>query len=115
MDQLSELKERLGRHGHTGWAETAIPRLALCRYEATKAPRPGIYEPVFAVSVQGRSRLTIGERVLTCDAGKCLIVSVDLPVIGEICDASRAAPFLGVSLRIDRATLTSILLAMPAP
>lgn len=114
MEVLGELKELLGRHAVEGRFETAIPRLSLCRFEARTMPRPVLYEPVLVVSVQGRTRLTIGDTVLTSDAGKYLIISVDLPVLGEISEASRAVPCLAISLRIDRAALTSILLGMPA-
>jgi len=110
---MDELRELIERNCGTGRMATAIPRLTLLRADGTtRGSVPTVYQPLFCIVAQGAKRLLVGDRVLVYDAAKYIVVSVDLPVCGEIFEASPEKPYLAVSLSLDRATLASMLLEM---
>jgi transcriptional regulator GlxA family with amidase domain len=70
---------------------------------------------VFCVVAQGaKSTLLNGERHLY-EPGKYLLVSLDLPLVGQIEEASRKKPFLGLSMVLDFAELSAMMQQMEAP
>lgn len=114
MGTLIELRDLVDRHCTTRSFETAIPRLRLMRAEAPTRPAPLVYDAHVCFIVQGAKRVAIGGRWLDYDAGKYLVISVDLAATGQIVQASRRAPLLAISLGLDRALLASVLLDLPA-
>ncbi|SDE19896.1 AraC family transcriptional regulator [Rhodospira trueperi] len=74
-----------------------------------------VYEPLFCVVAQGGKRVLLGDRVVEYRAGAFVVVSLDLPVSTEIHDAAPDAPYLSVTMTLDRALLTEMLLALPDP
>ncbi|MFI5014108.1 MAG: AraC family transcriptional regulator N-terminal domain-containing protein [Hyphomicrobiales bacterium] len=109
---IEDLRDLVARHCGGGRSATAIPRLTLLRSEVTTVPMGTVYQPVLCVIAQGRKRLMLGGQVFEYDAAKYLIVSIDLPVTGGVCEASPEAPYLSLSLALDAATLADLLLAM---
>jgi len=109
MDELCDL---VARHCRGGRCETAVPRLTLLRSDAPAGPVGSVYRPILCVIAQGAKRLMLGDRLFEFDAAKYLIVSVDLPVAGEICEASPERPYLALSLALDPAALAAMLLDM---
>jgi hypothetical protein len=55
------------------------------------------------------SRTVSGDRVFDYAAGEFLITQLDLPVVGQVTEASAGRPFLGVGLRIEPAEIAAIL------
>lgn len=113
MDQIEELRDILRRNAVPGRAETAIPRLRLLRSEAATLPAPSFYEPVLCVAVQGSKRLMVGGQAVVYDASRFLLVAVDMPVMACIVDATPAAPYLCVALRLDRLAIVDVLAGLP--
>jgi len=73
-------------------------------------PITGICEPAFALVAQGRKRTILGDRVFEYAAGECLVVSVDLPIVGQVVAASKREPYLAVALTLKPAMIASLLL-----
>jgi AraC-like DNA-binding protein len=92
---------------------TPIPRLTLVRAEEPTIPLRTTYEPLVCLVVQGRKRAILGERIFDYGRGTFLVVTVDLPVVGEICEANAARPYLAVSLALEPAVLASVILEAP--
>lgn len=113
MDQLSELREIVLRRAAPGRTQTAVPRLRLLRMHETSMPAPAFYEPVLCIAVQGSKRLLIGEGSITYDPSRYLVVAVDMPVMACIVDASAEAPYLCITLQLDRLAIIDILADMP--
>src|ERR1700757_3367607 len=67
---------------------THVPGLTIFRRSAPVGPTLGSYDPSIALVVQGRKRVTLGRSTLLLDASQYLLTSLDLPVIGEVIDAS---------------------------
>ncbi|AKF03532.1 AraC family transcriptional regulator [Sandaracinus amylolyticus] len=78
--------------------------LVLLRHHRRTAFESTIYEPVFCLIVQGRKEVTLGGSTFEAGAGRCLVVSHDLPVLSRV----TRAPYLSLLLDIDLATLRGL-------
>lgn len=88
---------------------TAIPRLSLLRASRPTDPLHALYAPELCIFVQGKKKVFLGDEVHLCDQDQHLIASVDLPVIGEIVEASPEKPYLALQLDLDPASLGELL------
>lgn len=84
-----------------GAHETAIPRLTLARASRMQHPVHAVYEPAFCLLAQGSKRVLLGGEVYVYDSNQYLVVSQNLPVSGQVVDASPEAPYLGLRLGFD--------------
>jgi AraC-like DNA-binding protein len=80
---------------------TAIPRLMLGRASRMQHPVHTMHEPAFCVLAQGSKRVLLGEEVYIYDSSQYLVVAQNLPVSGQVVDASPEAPYLGLRLSFD--------------
>jgi AraC-like DNA-binding protein len=103
-----ELAERIAR---------ALPR------DGTVEPQPGLHfrrcsrpteriygfhEAAFCVIAQGSKELVLGEDRFRYDPAHYLITTVDLPMIGQVIEASPERPWLRVRLVLDPSVVTSV-------
>jgi AraC-like DNA-binding protein len=87
---------------------TPIPGLHLSRYSSPTQPGQGVQCPTLAIVAQGSKQLMLGDEAFTYDPGHYLVVSLDLPVSGRVTAASKAKPFLGMSLDLDVKQIPSL-------
>jgi len=105
-----ELLRTIVRHAKKDdFSMTAIPGLGLSHREAPTEQTGYIHEPSLCLVVQGAKRLLLGEEIFSYDADHYLIVSVDLPVVGQILDASPEKPFLAMVLKLDPRMISQLL------
>ena len=88
---------------------TIVPGLYLTRSSTTAVPRNSLDQAVFCVVAQGAKCTLLHEQRFVYDPGKFLLVSLDLPLVGQIIGASKAKPFLGLSLVLDFDEIASLL------
>ena len=100
---IQEQCQRDGSH------ETAIGSLFLTRYSTTEVPRTSVNQAVFCVVAQGSKSTLLNDQRFVYDPDKYLLVSLDLPLVGQIEQASRAKPFLGLSLVLDLEEIASLM------
>ncbi|MFC5570412.1 AraC family transcriptional regulator N-terminal domain-containing protein [Lysobacter yangpyeongensis] len=113
--QQAELADRVARNTRKdGLTATVVPGLALIRASAPSQPLPSVYHPCLCVVVQGRKQAQLGEEVFVYDPLHYLVVSMTLPITGQILEATPAQPYLCVRVDIDPA-LVSELLAQLGP
>lgn len=113
MMDTTDLAKLIGRSCPDGRLQTAWPRMTLINSQARTPPSPSLYQPLVCFVAQGAKRVVVGEREVRYDAGTFVVVSLDLPVCAEICEASPDAPYLAVSMHLDRTMLADILLGLP--
>ena len=84
-----------------------------CRLILEKA----MHEPSLCLVAQGAKRILLGKEIYTYDAYHFLITAVDLPVVAQILEASRERPYLGLVLRLERRTISRMMVdnAVPLP
>jgi len=56
-----------------------------------------VYEPVFALVVQGEKQLVLGDKVFACGEGTFIVVSVDLPITFQISRATPEQPYMALA------------------
>ena len=110
MDRITELSALIDRHVvGTGICSTAMPHLSLIRADAPSTPTPAVYEASLCLIAQGSKRVSIGEHSVVYDAAHYLLVSVELPLVGHVLDASPERPYLCCKIDLDAAILADLL------
>lgn len=110
VNSIDDLAQSIMRHApEPGMASTAVRRLSLIRANQTSAPVPAVYEASLCLIAQGAKRVSIGDLSLVYDASRYLLVSVDLPLVGHVIEASREAPYLCCKIDLDPAMLADML------
>ncbi|MGM8227901.1 AraC family transcriptional regulator N-terminal domain-containing protein [Cellvibrio sp. ARAG 10.3] len=78
---------------------SAVPGLKCIKAAVPSMKIPVVYEPSICLIVQGAKEVLLGEEVYRYSPSQFLMVSVDLPVTGQVIQASDQKPYL--SLQID--------------
>lgn len=111
MHDIHALADLLEQNTDTdGVSATAIPRLSLYRFAQVTVPLHASYEPCVCVVAQGRKRTIAGENVYVYGAGQSVVATVDVPVVGQVIDASAEHPFLALLLRLNPVMLGELML-----
>jgi AraC-like DNA-binding protein len=115
VQELSRLRKLITRHAGEGVTRTALPGVSvMCSPTATE-PLGDILEPALAVVAQGVKVTALNGRTFAYGAGRFLVVSVELPVVGHIAQASADEPFLAFALALRPKLIAALLLeAAPA-
>ena len=92
-----------------GRNDTAIPELRCYRYSQPTESANILMEPAVYVVVQGRKQVTVGEETYIYDRSKYLAVSVDLPAVGSVFEASPEEPYLCMTLTVDPRDLAALI------
>jgi len=92
-----------------GVFETALPSLGLVRLSQRVEQIHSVQRPALCLILQGRKRITVGTEVYDYDPERFLLVSIDLPLKGEIIEASPECPYLGMRLDIDPKAVSEFL------
>lgn len=113
MERSDELAGLIARFAlEDGMHATAVPRLDLIRASRPSAPLHVVHQPALCIVAQGRKQVILGDEVHEYDRAKYLVISVDLPVSGQVLEASPEAPYLCMKLDLDPAALSALLLEM---
>jgi AraC-like DNA-binding protein len=114
--KLAELKRCIERFTRRdGVHSTAIAPLSLFRASAPSELVQAVYEPTLAIIAQGRKRVMLGNEIYHYDAAHFLLVSVGLPVVGQVIDASPESPYLSLRIDLDPSLLGELILAARPP
>ncbi|MFO1338759.1 MAG: AraC family transcriptional regulator [Burkholderiaceae bacterium] len=79
----------------------ALPALALMQRSSTAGRMCGVYEPGVALIVQGSKRVLLGSDAFVYGRLDVLVVSLNLPTVAQILEASAAQPYLALFLALD--------------
>ena len=110
---LDELRDIVRRHCAGESASTPIARVEMRTGTHTTAPLPAIYPTMACFVLQGCKRVTFGSRTLVYRGESYMLLSADLPVTGQVIEATARAPYLAVSLLLDPAAIAGLLIDMP--
>ncbi|MDG2518504.1 AraC family transcriptional regulator [Lysobacter soli] len=113
--QQAELADRIARNiPGDGLHDSIVPGLSLIQASEPSLPLPGVYHPSLCVVVQGSKRALLGEDAFHYDALNYLVVSMSLPITGQILDATPNSPYLCLRIDIDTALVNELLQQLPA-
>jgi AraC-like DNA-binding protein len=114
--QQAELADRVARNAPApGPSRTVVPGLALIRADAPSEPLPTVYHPSLCVVVQGRKRALLGDEAYVYDPLHYLVVSMTLPMTGQIIEATPARPYLCLRIDIDPRLVAELSTQLPLP
>jgi AraC-like DNA-binding protein len=105
-----ELVERIERVISFDGTVQPLPGLHLYRYSVPMVKAYGVVEPSLCVVAQGSKEFLLGESHYRYDPFHYLLVTVDLPSIGQVLEASREQPFLSLRLELAPALVSSVML-----
>jgi AraC-like DNA-binding protein len=106
--ELATLIERFT--GRDGTHSTAIASLRLHRSSVPNEPIYGIWVPVLCVVAQGSKQVILEDELYAYDPTSYLLVSVDLPLLGQVIKATSEVPYLGLSLELDPGQISALIM-----
>ena len=112
----AELVELVGRFApNEGLNETTIAPLRLIRASAPSPQACLLYDPSVCIAVQGRKRTVVGGEAVVYDPLHYIVISVTLPVIAEVLEASPEQPYLCARIDIEPREIGRLILEAGEP
>lgn len=103
VDRIARLTQGDGLH------PTAVKALQLIRISSPTECSPSVYEPRLCVVAQGRKVVTLSDRTYHYDPLNYLVVSVTLPMIGQVVEATPDKPYLCLRIDVDPEEIARLL------
>jgi len=94
---------------------TAVEGMTIFRSDHEKPPNHVIFKPALCIVVQGAKWVMFGDRRFDYRAGQAMVVSVEMPLIGRVAEASPSEPYLGVIIEFDLAIMREVLEGLSSP
>lgn len=112
MKALRELQSLIARHTPADGGQWRNDTLGLMfsSIHRTQGPMQRVYEPLFALVVQGEKKLVLGENIFPCGEGTFIVVSVDLPITFQVTRATPHEPYMSLALTLKPAAIATLLL-----
>jgi AraC-like DNA-binding protein len=97
--KLRELADLLQKEAqHEGLNETSIVNVKLFKASSITEALHTVYEPSLFIIAQGAKIVILGATTYRYDASSYLVSSMNLPISGQIVEASLSKPFLSMQL-----------------
>ncbi|RLQ94526.1 AraC family transcriptional regulator [Falsibacillus albus] len=114
FEQLSKQRVELANivENHTerdGSHKTAIPSLFFSRYSNDTGPNYGIYKPSLCIVVQGMKEVLLSQERFQYGPADYLVSSVNLPISGQVTEASSEVPYLALKLEFTPSEILEVL------
>lgn len=109
QDALDELASRIAFGLREDGVLEVQPGVFFYRISTTGEPVHIVLEPSFCTIAQGAKETLIANEILRYDPAHYLITTTQLPMVGEVVDASSDRPFLGVRLALDPQLVTMMM------
>ena len=109
VDSLDELRTRIARLAHGSPCPSRVEGMMVFSADRVTQPLGTVAEPVLALVAQGAKRSVLGDRVFDYRAGQYLVVTVDLPLVSQITEASADEPFLAFGLPLKAQVIAELL------
>jgi hypothetical protein len=105
----AELVERMARTIPDDGRVEPLNGLYLFRASSPTELLHSVYTPAFCVIAQGSKEVLLGEERYQYDPTHYLLMTVELPVVSQIREASKEQPHLSFRLQLDPALVGSVL------
>jgi AraC-like DNA-binding protein len=99
----------------SGTGDTPIPELKIVRTDCVLPRVPTVHRPSLCFVVQGAKEVVLGTNVYRYGSLEFLFSSVDLPLTGEVLQASSEKPYLCLVLEIDPGVVFELATVLKAP
>lgn len=111
MDRQAEFAALIDQYSKgDGVHQTALERVAMIKFSHPTEPIHGVYQPALCVVAQGRKQAMLGDKIFYYDATQYLVASVDVPVVGQVVEATPEKPYLCFRLNLDPAMIGTLIM-----
>lgn len=111
MSNIQELVTLIEQHtGADGAYVTTIPGISLHRVSHVSRPHYDVLKPVVCIVAQGSKQMFVGETVHAYDKNRYLVISLDIPVLTEVVEASLEKPLLCAVFSLDPADISTLMI-----
>lgn len=105
------LRALFDRHAPAdGFFPSPVAGLQLIRASAPTDPLSVFYRPALCLVVAGRKRVFLNDQITEYGSDGHLVISQDLPALGQVVEASPLDPYLCVHLRFEQAEINRVVL-----
>ncbi|CAN5551565.1 AraC family transcriptional regulator [soil metagenome] len=104
-----ELVERIASTCKNEGQNDIVESMQFFRYPTPTQPKHVLYSPSICVIAQGAKQVTFGEERLRYDPANYLLISLDVPVVSHVVEATPEKPYLGLKLEFDPTTIASVI------
>ena len=115
QDGREELVERIARAIREDGAVEPLEGLRLNRSSSPTGPVHSVSRPSFCVIAQGSKEVLLGADRYRYDPSRYLIAIAELPVVGQITEASKERPYLSLRFDLDPALVGSVMVEAGHP
>jgi len=105
----AELVTRLNQACLKDGGTEMAPGLQFYRYSHPTQPTHGVYLPSLVLIAQGAKQVQFGDETLHYDPYNYLLVSLDVPTVSQVLEASPELPHLALRLELDPTTISSVM------
>ena len=106
---MDELAERIARAVPEDGGVEPLNGLHLFRSSTPTERLYGVSRPSLCVIAQGSKVVLLGDSLYRYDPAHYLLVTVELPVVGQVLEASAERPYLSLRLDLDPALVSSVM------
>jgi AraC-like DNA-binding protein len=110
-----ELVERIARVIREDGRVEPLKGLHLHRSSSPTESVHGVSDPAFCVIAQGSKEVFLGNERFQYDPAHYLLATVELPVVGQVIEASQDRPYLSLRLELDPTLVGSVLVEAGHP
>ncbi|MDZ8263994.1 AraC family transcriptional regulator [Nostoc sp. ChiQUE01b] len=108
--QQSELATLIAQNSNgDGVHPTAIERLFLFCSSQPTAPLHALHEPSLCIVAQGKKQVMLADNLYVYGQDQYLVVSIDLPVVGQVIEATPSVPYLCLRVDLDPGELSTLM------
>jgi AraC-like DNA-binding protein len=106
---IQELAERIaGVVPQDGRAE-ALDGVQFFRHSRPSEPIHGVSRSSFCIIAQGSKAVFLGDTLYRYDPAHYLLATAELPIVGQIIEATRERPYLAMSMALDLNLVASVM------
>lgn len=87
---------------------TDIPSLFFSRYSNTTGPHYGVHKPSLCIIVQGMKEVLLSQEHFRYGPADYLVASVNLPITGQVTEASPDMPYLALKLEFTPSEILEV-------
>lgn len=106
----AELVARIAQAVPTDSRVEVLGNLTLHRSSSPTEPIHSVSYPSLCVMAQGGKLVHLGDRAYRYDPYHYLLVTAELPIAGEVIEASKEKPYLSMILRLDAELVSSVMI-----
>lgn len=115
MSELNEQHQKkfielIERHiDGDGKHRTDIPSLFFTRFSQVTGPHYGVHTPSLCIIAQGLKEIILAQENFIYGPAEYLLTSVNLPITGQVIEASPEAPYLAIKLEFTASEILEVL------